>query len=122
MKLGSLILILAVLIPGIALAADVMDWEQAGSNMDKRAIVEGRIQNSECKPNACYLNFHRDAGDKKRFAVIIYVFDLREFPPDPDRYYRGKSVRVTGTIRDNKGIPSIVVKKKAAIEEMEKRK
>jgi hypothetical protein len=50
---------------------------------------------------ACFLNFSQNW--KTDFTAVIFVSDFPKFPPNPESYYKGKRVRVTGRVQEYQG-------------------
>jgi len=63
---------------------------------------------------ACFLNFHPEW--QHTFTAVIFASRFDAFPPKPEEHYRGKTVRVTGLVRDYEGKPEIVLESPDQIE------
>jgi len=48
--------------------------------------------------------------------VSLVIGLLNSFPPVPENYYPGKTVRVAGTVRSFRGVPEIVIRDAADIQ------
>lgn len=112
----KIILVVAVIFmaSGYALAEDTINWQDAAKHYGKYKTVEGVIVSSKCLPKVCFLNF--DQNYKTTFTAVIFASDLPKFPPNPDQYYRHKKVQVTGTIKEYKGKPEIILKDQGQIQ------
>ena len=53
------------------------------------------------------MNFHPNW--KKYFTAVIFANRFSTFPSSPEDYYRGKKVRVTGTVKEYEGKPEIIL-------------
>jgi micrococcal nuclease len=91
-----------------AFAENTVNWKDAANHYGKYKTVEGTIVSGKCLPKVCFLNFDRDY--KTTLTLVIFVSDLSKFPPNPDQFYRNKKVQVTGTIKEYKGKPEIILK------------
>jgi micrococcal nuclease len=80
-------------------------------------IVEGVVvrsyyaQSSTGQPT--FLNFHDPY--EGYFTAVIWGEDRDKFPPEPETYYQGKTVRITGLIETYKGAPEIILTDPAQI-------
>lgn len=92
---------------------DVISWEDAHKYYGKYVTVEGKIVATYNSGKACFLNFHTNW--REHFTAVIFASSFNKFPPQPERYYDGKIVRVTGTIKEYKGKPQIIVKDRSEI-------
>ena len=52
---------------------------------------------------------------KKYFTAVIFRSDFGKFPKQPELYYNGKNVQVTGKVKEYKGKPEIILKDPAQI-------
>lgn len=95
-------------------AAQVIRWDQAHNYYGEHATVEGMIVATFNSGKACFLNFHPDY--KKYFTAVIFASAFSRFPSNPEDFYYGKKVRVTGTIKEYKGKPEIILNDPSQIE------
>jgi micrococcal nuclease len=91
----------------------VVPWEEAHLHIGREVVVEGILVRTHRGKKVLYLNFHPNW--KKYVTVVILGGDLANFPRDPEKYYKGKTVRVRGEVTDYKGRPEIVVRSPNAI-------
>jgi|GEM_PF-806617 len=103
--------------PGASGEAQVVDWRNAADHYGRYATVEGRIVATHNSGKACFLNFHADY--KRYFTAVIFASAFDRFPPSPESFYSGKHVRVTGTIKEYKGKPEIVLSDPGQIQVMD---
>ena len=86
----------------------IVQWDEAHNYYGQHLTVKGRIVSTYNSGKACFLNFHPDY--KKYFTAVIFSSDFGQFPPNPEDYYYGKEVEVTGVIKEYKGKPEIILK------------
>lgn len=109
-----LMVVLIFMASSYAFAENTINWKDAANHYGKYKTVEGTIVSGKCLPKVCFLNFDRDY--KTTFSVVIFASDLSKFPPNPDQYYRNKKVQITGTIKEYKGKPEIILKDQGQIQ------
>lgn len=85
----------------------IISWRDAARHYGEYVTVEGTIVATHNSGKACFLNFHPDY--KRYFTVVIFASAFSRFPSNPENYYSGKTVRVTGFIKEYKGKPEIVL-------------
>jgi hypothetical protein len=109
----SALILLTLLLAAPARGADVIPWQDAGKHVGEQAGVEGVVAAVHCSPLACSLAFEPTFT---RFTAIIQAAKFDVFPPDQlEGRYRGKPVRVTGTIEAIDGKPRMQIAKPEAI-------
>jgi micrococcal nuclease len=52
----------------------------------------------------------------RHFTAIIFASVFSRFPANPENYYHGKKVRVSGKIKEYQGKPEIILNNPAQIE------
>lgn len=92
----------------------VIDWRDAGGHLDQRVLVQGRIVSTRNIGSICFLNF--DDSSARAFTAVIRKANFDRFPERPETAYRGKNVRILGTITEYQGKPQIVVSSPQQIE------
>ena len=85
----------------------VISWQDAAKHYEEYTTVEGTIVATHNSGKACFLNFHPDY--KRYFTAVIFASDFSRFPANPENYYYGKRIRVTGYIKEYKGKPEIIL-------------
>lgn len=90
---------------------------QASENIGKMVTVEAKVLNTYLTEKVLILNF------KDNFKVAIFRDNLLLFPKlmsrSPDTYFKGKSIRVYGVIKEYKGFPEIVIHDPSQLEILE---
>jgi hypothetical protein len=87
----------------------------AGLFVGEDKSIEGRVSAAEREGNTVRLRLGAPPHD---VAVSLIIGLLSNFPPEPERYYNGKTVRVTGTIRSFRGATEVVIHDPASIQVM----
>lgn len=93
--------------PSAQQTSKVIFWQDASKHYGEFCTVEGTIVATHNSGKACFLNFHPDW--KRYFTAVIFANQFGEFPTNPERYYRGKKVQVTGFIKEYNGKPEIIL-------------
>lgn len=89
-------------------ATQIIQWNEAQNYYGQYVTVQGKIVATYNSGRACFLNFHPNY--KKYFTAVIFKSDFHLFPPNPEDYYSGKEVQVTGRIKQYKGKPEVILK------------
>lgn len=92
----------------------VISWQDAADHYGEYATVEGTIVATYNSGKACFLNFHQNY--KLYFTAVIFASAFSSFPANPEDYYYGKKVRVSGSIKEYNGTPEIVLNDASQIE------
>ena len=95
-------------------ASRVISWQDAAKHYGEYATVEGKIVATHNSGKACFLNFHPNY--KKYFTAVIFASAFPLFPANPESFYYGKKVRVSGYIKEYKGKPEIILNDPSQIE------
>ena len=95
----------------------VILWQDAAKHYGEYAKVEGKIVATHNSGKACFLNFHPNY--KKYFTAVIFASAFSLFPANPENFYYGKKVRVSGYIKEYKGKPEIILNDPSQIEILE---
>jgi micrococcal nuclease len=98
---------------GISHADDVIPWKDAHEHYGRWVTVTGKIASTENRGSVCLLNFSLKEEDN--VVVLIFRSAFDRFPPDPQDFYDGKEVLVTGKIQKYKGTTSITVSNSSRI-------
>jgi len=94
-------------------ANQIIQWNEAHNYFGKTVTVKGKIVSTYNSGKACFLNFHPDY--KKYFTAVIFRSSFNYFPSNPEDYYYGKEVLVTGKIKKYKGKPEIILNEQSQI-------
>lgn len=70
-------------------------WYEAGKYEGQSVTVEGKIIDTRRGNKVVFLNFSRD---RDSFYVILFEKALDGWPDAPEKYFRDKTIRVTGKI------------------------
>lgn len=102
------ILVVALLLAVSARAADqTIPWDEADKHVGEEVTVDGRVTDVHCSPLSCLLAFEPSFN---RFTAVVQARSFDVFPPEEiEQRYRGKTVRVHGTIVTRDGKPEIVL-------------
>ena len=92
----------------------VISWQDAAKHYGESATVEGTIVAAHNSGKACFFNFHPDY--KRYFTAVIFASAFSRFPANPENYYSGKKVRVSGYIKEYNGKPEIILNDPRQIE------
>jgi RecG-like helicase len=112
--IGAMCLLLFV---GRSLAGDVIPWKEAHKYYGQWVTVEGKIASTENRGSVCLLNFSLEEEDN--VVVLIFRSAFDKFPTDPQDFYDGKEVLVTGKIQKYKGTTSITIPDSSRIKMVE---
>jgi micrococcal nuclease len=95
-------------------SSGIVPWEEAHRHTGLEVVTEGVLVRTHRTKNVLYLNFHPNW--KKYVTVVIRSGDMARFPGgDPEKFYKGRTVRVRGEVTDYNGRPEIVVRSPEAI-------
>lgn len=101
-------------------APGVISWSEAGEHIGEPAVVQGTIVRTFQSDQVLFLNF---AGEfRSTFTVAIFATDLDEFPENAKDFYKEKTVRVSGIIREYRGTPEMIARFPEQIEILEPEK
>ena len=92
----------------LAISQKIVSWNDANKYYGQNITVEGTILYTFNSREACYLGFHQEF--LKHLKAVIFKSDITKFPSSPEKYYFDKKVHITGTIKENKGKPEIILK------------
>jgi hypothetical protein len=92
----------------------VISWQDAAKHYGEYTTVEGTIVVTHNSGKACFLNFHPDY--KRYLTAVIFASAFSQFPKNPENYYNGRKVRVSGYIKEYNGKPEIILNDPSQIE------
>ena len=84
-----------------------ISWRDAADHYQEYVTVEGEVVASHNSGKACFLNFHPDYH--RYFSAVIFASSFDRFPPEPEDYYLGRVVEVSGRIEEYRDAPEIVL-------------
>ncbi len=97
---------------------------EAAKKVDQKVTVEMEVKSTGGRSNR-YLNSEIDYKSPDNFTIFIGKDALPQFKDakidDPAVYYKGKTIRVTGTVTVYDGEPRIEVEKPEQIQVVEKK-
>ncbi len=85
----------------------VVSWENAREYLGQSITVEGTVLRAKRSRKTVFLNFHTNW--KRYLTVVLFTGKMPGLPNSPETFYRGKRVRVRGTVKLYKDRPEIVV-------------
>jgi DNA/RNA endonuclease YhcR with UshA esterase domain len=98
--------------------------EEAAKKVNENVTVEMEVKSARLQGN-CYLNSQADYKDAKNFTVFIGRDALKKFKDakieDPAAHFKGKTVRVKGTVKLFHEKPEIVLDGPDQIQVVEKK-
>ena len=98
------------------LTGDAINACDAKEHIGEEQIVEGRVVGSyKLDDKAVFLNFEKPYPNQC-FTAVIWESNWNKFPENPQDYYEGKTVRVSGEIKEYKGTPEIILEDSSQIE------
>ena len=102
---------------GTSHADEAIPWKEAHGYYGQYVTVKGKIASTENRGSVCLLNFSLEEEDN--VVVLIFRSAFDKFPPDPQDFYDGKEVLVTGKIQKYRGTTSITVPNPSRIKMVE---
>lgn len=98
------------------LTGDVINACDAGDYIGDEKIVEGNVVDGyKSDTDTVFLNFEKPYPNQC-FTAVIFSSKLMNFPENPQDYYNGKTVRVSGEIKEYKGRTEIILEDSSQIE------
>jgi DNA/RNA endonuclease YhcR with UshA esterase domain len=87
---------------------------EAAKKVNEKVTVEFEVKSTGGK-EVCFLNSEEDFKDAKNFTIFIPEEAVEKFKPakieDPRTHFKGKTIRVTGTVTLYREKPQIKVEK-----------
>jgi DNA/RNA endonuclease YhcR with UshA esterase domain len=123
----AVIMLTLVLTGGLLLADDKgqkpVTPAEAAKMIDKQCTVEMKVQSTGKSRTLVFLNSEENYRDEKNFTVVIFEKGLEGLKKnkidDPTTHYKGKTVRVTGTVTLYNKKPQIKVEDAEQIQVVE---
>ncbi len=99
----------------IALEEGVISACQAGNYIGQETTAKGKVAvGYKSRTGTIFLNFGGAYPDQC-FTATIFASDAGKFPPNPNSYYEGKTVKVSGKIKLYEGKPEIILEEPSQI-------
>lgn len=99
--------------------SDEINWDEAKYYFGERRTVCGPVVDSyfaaSDRNRETYLNLGLAHPDIHRISVVIHEEARARFPADPEKYYLGKSICVSGKIETYQGMAQMIVSEPAQI-------
>lgn len=92
----------------------VISWAAADQHIGELAVVQGTIVRTYQSDQVLFLNFDEDF--RNTFAVAVFTADLDRFPENAGDFYKGRTVKVSGIIKQYRGAPEMIVRNPEQIE------
>jgi len=97
---------------GTSASQPVISWEKAAPHVGQNVVLEGPVVSAHfartSKGQPTFLNLGKPHPDPGRFTVVIWGSSRGRFSGAPEDLYRGKLIRVSGTITTYRGAPQII--------------
>jgi DNA/RNA endonuclease YhcR with UshA esterase domain len=98
---------------------------EAAKKVNEKCTVEMKVKSTGKSRTLVFLNSEENYRDEKNFTVVLFEKGLEGLKKnkieDPATHYKGKTVRVTGTVTLYNQKPQIKVEDPAQIEVVEKK-
>lgn len=94
---------------------EILCPEDARNNIGKQKIVRFFVKKSYDSGKAVFLNNKNNFEDNDNFTAVIFETDRKNFPPEPAEFYSGKTVDVTGKIKEYNGRAEIILEDSSQI-------
>jgi DNA/RNA endonuclease YhcR with UshA esterase domain len=128
MRLATLVLSLVIVAP-VAVTDDKdakpVTPADAAKMVDKKVTVEMEVKSASKGNGVFFLNSEEDYKSDKNFTIFISRDGAKKFAEakvdDPTAQYKGKTIRVTGTVKLYRDKPEIVVDDPKQMETVEKK-
>lgn len=99
---------LLLLLAASGLADDAIPASRAREFVDKLVTLEGTVSAARKDGRNTFLTFGSAATPELSVAITPPLL-LSEFPPQPEQFYRGKTLRVTGRVYLIRGQPEMLI-------------
>ncbi|MEO0965776.1 MAG: hypothetical protein AAFY08_11705 [Planctomycetota bacterium] len=103
-------------------AGAIVPWDEAAGHYSRTITVQGEVVGTGRSPSGqpVYLNFQPYEPGSNAFHIAIFEEGFVNAPDgDPEAYYEGKTVRVTGEVSQYRDAPQIKVEGPGMIEVVE---
>lgn len=89
--------------------------EDALNHIGRQKTVRFFVKKSYDSGKAVFLNSKNNYEDYDNFTAVIFDTDRKKFSPEPAEFYSGKTVDVTGEIKEYKGRAEIILENSSQI-------
>ncbi len=89
--------------------------EDAINHIGEQKTVRFFVKKSYDSGRAIFLNSKNDFKDPDNFTAVIFNRDRHKFPPSSSDYYGGKTIDVTGVIKEYQGRAEIILENPSQI-------
>jgi len=89
--------------------------EDAINYIGRKKTVRFFTEKSYDSGKAVFFNSKNNFTERDNFTAVIFEKDKDKFPPEPADFYQGKTVDVTGMIKEYRGRAEIILKDKSQI-------
>ena len=107
--------------PPTAFVPDAIDCSEAAAYVGEIETVCGEVVDSKYAPETngqpTFLNLCKPYPDPDRFTVLIWGRNRQNFPPNPEQFYLGRKICVSGLVEDYQGIAEIEASDRTQIAE-----
>ena len=97
-----------LLLPASGFADDIIPTSRAHEFSDKLVTIEGTVSATRKEGRNTFLAFGPAAAPELSVALTPPLL-LSEFPPHPEKFYHGKTLRVTGRVYIIRGQPEMLI-------------
>ncbi|HCC68439.1 MAG TPA: hypothetical protein DEP99_00915, partial [Nitrospiraceae bacterium] len=94
---------------------DTICPEEASNYISKAKTVRFFVRKSHDSGKAIFLNSKNNFEDPDNFTAVIFRDNRYKFPKEPAEYYWGRTIDVTGRIKEQEGRAEIVLKNPSQI-------
>jgi endonuclease YncB( thermonuclease family) len=86
---------------------DQVSWREAPERLGEVVNVQGKFVATHNTGRICFLNFHENY--REHLTAVIFEPSFPLFPERPERFYKGKNVRLLGRVTEYRGRPQVRV-------------
>ena len=94
---------------------EILCPEDALNHIGKQKTVRLFVKKSYDSGKTVFLNSKNNYEDYDNFTAVIFDADRKKFSPEPAEFYWGKTVDVTGKIKEYKGRAEIILENSSQI-------
>lgn len=107
-RIGEIFFVVLFLFASISFAQKIYSAKEAKNHIGEKVIVKGTIdQVHTTETGTTFLNIDGEYPDNV-FTIVIFKSDSKKFPNVES--YEGKKVEVSGTIKEYRGKPEIILR------------